>query len=98
MAAVPSGSSIISIGWTIHANAATASGAANLNIYLQNTSDTGYSKGTSYSAALSGMTTVHSASTTLSTAVAPFEITFTGGSPFVYTGGALYVAYDWGHY
>ena len=42
------------------------------------------------------MTVVHNnASTTLPNTTAPFDITFSGGSPFTYTGGGLYVAFDW---
>jgi hypothetical protein len=45
--------------------------------------------------AISGMTVVHNASTTLPNTTAPFDVPFVGGSPFTYTGGGLYVAFDW---
>ena len=44
------------------------------------------------------MTTVHNATTLLPATVGSFDIPFSGGSPFTYTGGGLYVAYDWGTY
>ena len=44
------------------------------------------------------MTTVHSATTTLPNVTGTFDITLSGGSPFTYTGGGLYVAFDWGQY
>jgi len=44
------------------------------------------------------MTVVHNATTALPAAAGPFDITLTGGSPFTYTGGGLYVAFDWGQY
>ena len=44
------------------------------------------------------MTVVHNASTTLPATAGTFDIPFSGGTPFTYTGGGLYVAYDWGQY
>jgi subtilisin-like proprotein convertase family protein len=43
------------------------------------------------------MTLIHNASTTLPNSNVAFDIPFSGGG-FAYTGGALYVAYDWGPY
>ncbi len=74
------------------------SGSAPLRIYLQNTSDTTYSKGLSFSAAIVGMTKVHDATTLLPGVVGSFDIALMGGAPFTYTGGGLYVAYEWGPY
>ncbi len=91
------GQSPTSIGWN-YDTAPGVGGTAPLKVYLQNTSDTTYSKGTGFNAAISGMTNVHNASTALPGAAGPFDITFSGGSNFTYTGGGLYVAYDWGAY
>ena len=92
-----SGQMPTSLGWTYFTGPGV-SGAAPLKIYLQNTADTTYTKGTSFSTAITGMTLVHNATTTLPGTVGPFDIPLMGGSPFTYTGGGLYVAYDWGVY
>ena len=65
---------------------------------MQNTTDTTNTKSTTWATAITGMTTVHSAATALPGTIGPFDIPFTGGSPFTYTGGGLYIAYDWGKY
>jgi hypothetical protein len=83
------------IGWH-YSTAPGVTAAGNLIVYLQNTADTTNLKSTTWATAITGMTVVHSsASTTLPDTTAPFDITFTGGSPFTYSGGALYVAFDW---
>jgi len=67
-----------------------------LKVYLQNTTDATNLKSTNWSTAIVGMTLVHnSGSTSLPDTTVPFDIPFTGGSPFTYTGGGLYVAFDW---
>jgi len=67
-----------------------------LIVYLQNTTDTTNLKSTTWATAIAGMTVVHnSASTSLPNTTVPFDIPFTGGSAFTYTGGGLYVAFDW---
>ncbi len=94
-AGFPSGGSPSAIGWH-YSTAPGVAATGTLIVYLQNTSDTVYSKGTSFSAAIVGMTTIHnSAATTLPNTTTPFDITLSGGSPFTYTGGGLYVAFEW---
>lgn len=88
---------ISGIGWR-YTTAPGVTASAPLNIYLQNTSDTTNTKSTTWSTAIAGMTTVHSATTTLPNSTTAFDVTFTGGSAFTYTGGGLYVAFDWGQY
>ena len=83
------------IGWH-YANAPGSNATGTLIVYLQNTTDTTNTKSTTWDTAITGMTVVHnSASTVLPNTSAPFDIAFTGGSPFTYTGGGLYVAFDW---
>jgi hypothetical protein len=91
---LPSGVSPSALGWRYSTGpGVTATGT--LTIYLENTTDTVNAKGTSFAAAIVGMTTVHDASTVLPNTTAGFDIPFSGGSPFTYTGGGLYVAFDW---
>jgi hypothetical protein len=90
-----SGTSPGAIGWH-YSQAPGVTAVGTLIVYLQNTSDTVNNKSTTWSTAISGMTVVHnSASTTLPNTTAPFDITFSGGAPFTYTGGGLYVGFDW---
>jgi hypothetical protein len=87
------GSDILSIGWHYSVPGAPATG--DLTIYLQNTSDTANAKSTDWTTAIAGMTVVHAAPTMIGNDTSFFDISFTGGSPFTYTGGGLYVAFDW---
>jgi hypothetical protein len=90
-----SGLSPGSIGWRYGA-APGADATGTLIVYLQNTTDTSNTKSTNWDTAIAPMTVVHnSPSTTLPDTTSPFDITFSGGSPFTYTGGGLYVAFDW---
>ena len=93
----PSGAIPTTIGWN-YQTAPGVAGAAPLIVYLQNTTDTTNNKSGTWLTAILGMTTVHNATTTLPSTAGPFDITFTGGSPFTYTGDGLYVAFDWGQY
>ncbi len=68
-----------------------------LKVYLENTSDTSNNKSTDWSTAITGMTLVHYDATSLPGSAGTFDIPFsgTGISSFTYTGGGLYVAFDW---
>jgi hypothetical protein len=90
-----SGLSPGSIGWR-YAAAPGDDATGTLIVYLQNTNDTTNTKSTNWDTAIAGMTVVHnSASTTLPDTVGTFDIEFTGGAPFTYSGGGLYIAFDW---
>ena len=92
---LPSGTVPSAIGFR-YATAPGVVATGTLRVYLQNTADTTNLKSTTWTTAITGMTQVHfNASTSLPNTTAPFDITFTGGSPFTYTGGGLYVAFDW---
>ena len=90
-----SGTQVGQIGWTYQA--AGTAGSAPLKVYLQNTADVTNTKSTSWATAISTMTLAHNATTTLGATTTP-NIVFSGGSNFTYTGGGVYVAYDWGCY
>lgn len=91
------GMDVGSIGWNYN-TAPNTSGSAPLIVYLQNTSDVTNLKSTTWSTAISGMTTVHNATTTVPSTAGTFDIPFSGGSAFTYTGGGVYVAFEWGCY
>ena len=92
------GNSPTTIGWTYNVGN-TVGASAPLIIYMENTADTTNLKSTTWATAIAGMTTVHNAVTAVpSQVITPVDITLTGGSPFTYTGGGLYIAFDWGQY
>jgi hypothetical protein len=90
------GSIPTSIGWNYLTGSTGGSGP--LVVYLQNTADVTNLKSTTWATAITGMTMVHNAVTTLPAGSGVFDITLTGGVPFTYTGGGIYVAFDWGNY
>ncbi len=70
--------------------------AGTLKIYLENTSDATYTKAsTNWDDVISSMTLVHNANSTIPAATGFWDITFSGGSPFTYTGGGIYVAFEY---
>src|SRR5207253_2021739 len=69
------GSAPDSIGFNYH-TAPGLTGAAPLIVYMQNTTDTANNKSGTWSTAISGMTVVHNATTTLPNVTGPFDITF----------------------
>ena len=95
-AGIAPGTAISGIGWSFQI-APGLSGSGPLIVCLQNTSDTTNSKSTTWATAIGSMTVAHNATTTISNVTGPFDILFSGGSPFTYTGGGLYVAFDAGY-
>jgi len=88
----PSGNTIDAISFYISAQG-TDIQTGNLKIYLMNTADTTYTLGSTWTT--SGFTLVSDiASWTVPIAVGPYTIPFSGGTPFTYTGGGVYVAYE----
>ena len=69
----------------------------NFKVYLQNTSDVTYGKGTTWATIISTMTLAHNDPITIPNSVGVFDIPFVGGSSFIYTGGGLYVAWEYGN-
>lgn len=69
----------------------------NFTLYLQNTSDIAYSQGTNFATIAAGMSTNYVGAMTVpgSTSSGTTSINVTLGAPFTYTGGGIYVAYEW---
>jgi hypothetical protein len=88
-----SGMSPSAIGFNYSAAGIAASGT--LVVYMQNTADVTNTKSTTWATAITGMTTVSNSAQSLPAAAGPFDLQFSGGSPFTYTGGGLYIAFDW---
>lgn len=89
-----SGSTINSLGFNF-LTAQNIPTTGTITIYLQNTTDVTNLKSTTWATAITGMTTVSNGSVTIPAATGTFDIAFSGGSPFTYTGGGLYIAFDY---
>ncbi|MFZ4548601.1 MAG: hypothetical protein ACOYN4_14240, partial [Bacteroidales bacterium] len=88
----PVGYEVNSIGFLIGtAGATTQSG--NFTVYLKNTTDVTYSLGANWD--VTGFTqTSNIANWTVPIAAGSYEVPFSGGSAFTYTGGGVYVAWE----
>lgn len=88
------GQTISSIGFELGALAATpllVSGT--IKIYLQNTSDASFLKSTTFATAIVGMRKAYDGTLTINPEAGTYDIRL--DTPFVYTGGNIYVGYDW---
>lgn len=88
------GTVITSFGFTLATGATGMAVAGNFTVYLENTADATYQKGTNYAAAVSTMTNAFAGVMTVP-AVGATSVMVTLSTPITYTGGGLYVAYDW---
>lgn len=88
------GSVVNSIGFNLVA-AQDVPTTGNFTVYLQNTADATNTKSTTWATAITGMTTACVSTLTIPATVGTYDKTFSGGSVFTYTGGALYVAFDY---
>lgn len=66
-----------------------------MSIYLENTADATNNKSATWATAITGMTTVSSGAVTIPNTAGNVFFNFSGGSPFTYTGGGVYVAFDY---
>lgn len=88
------GTQIQGIGFNIVEAQNTAT-TGTFKVYLQNTLDGTNTKSTTWATAVTGMTTVHNGNLTIPATEGTFDTAFAGGSPFTYTGGAIYVAFEY---
>ncbi len=88
------------IGFTYFA-AQSAATTGSFKVYLQNTTDATYQKASTnwtnaaQTGITDGMTLVHNQSLTIPAADGNLDIPFAGGAAFTYTGGGLYVAFEY---
>ncbi len=88
------GSVVTSIGFNLSIAQPTAT-TGTFVVYLQNTTDATNIKSTTWATAITGMTTVSNSPITIPATVGTYDVPFTGGTAFTYTGDALYVAFDY---
>lgn len=84
-----------SVGFSINAPAATAA-TGTIKIYMVNTTDATYNRGAVWSSIISTptpMTLVYNGPLTIPTTTGFFSVTLQ--TPFAYTGGNFYMAYEW---
>lgn len=96
MAGIPTSTAgtatLTALGFSTSASA-SSSYSGNINVYMQNSTNTVYSLGNVWSSILSGMTLVYSGPVTFSAVAGAADFTLT--TPFTYTNTQnLYVAYD----
>jgi len=89
------GTNISTFGFTLTAGISGSPVSGNFTVYLQNTNDATYLKGTSFTTAIAPMSTVYNGNMTIPVSASSTSINLTLASPFTYTGGGIYVAYDW---
>jgi hypothetical protein len=88
------GEQVNGIGFS-YAAAQNIATSGNIAIYLENTTDVSNVKSTTWTTAIASMTEVSNATTTIPAIVGDYNIDFSNGSTFTYTGGNLYVAFDY---
>ena len=77
-------------------NGVSSAVAGNFTVYLQNTGNTTYSKGTNFATAIAGMQVVYNGVYNIPiNAGATSTILPLSGPAFNYAGGGIYVAWDW---
>ena len=94
------GKALTGIGFT-YFTAQSAATTGSCKVYLQNTTDATYQKAstnwtnTAQTGVTDGMTLVHNQSLTIPATDGDLDIPFAGGAAFTYTGGGLYVAFEY---
>ena len=66
-----------------------------MTLYLQNTTNTTNTKALTWATAITGMTTVSTGAVVIPNTAGNVVFDFSGGTPFTYTGGGVYVAFDY---
>jgi|GEM_PF-1018372 len=96
LTALPINSTLSLFGFTIAPTTTmTIPVSGNFTVYLENTTDIAYNKGTTWGTIPGPMTSVFANVMTIPLSTTATSIILTLSTPFVYTGGGIYVAYDW---
>lgn len=87
--------SIASFGFNYTNGVTVAPVTGSIVVYFQLTNDATNTKSTTFATAISGMSTVYSSTMAIPVAATSTFVDLPLPSAFSYTGGAMYVAYDW---
>lgn len=93
LTAIPSGTTISKLGFILSGAATPGPSGGNIQMYIENTPDVANNKSTNWATAISTMTSVYNGAYSIPSVAGSVDFTLT--APFVYTGGSLYVAYDY---
>ncbi len=90
------GDNITSVGFTL-LQGVTGTASGTIQFYLENTGDATNTKSANWATATGSMTSVYNGPMTLpeTPGEATIDLPIPAATPFVYTGGGLYVAYDY---
>lgn len=88
------GTNVTGIGFALD-DGASANAVGSCTVYMENTSDIGYLKGTSFTTATSSMTPYYTGNVTIPSTAGASTVNINFPSNFVYTGGGIYVAIKW---
>jgi Secretion system C-terminal sorting domain len=92
MAGIPSGTVINGLGF-LYSAGADVPASGNIQFYMENTADATNLKSTTWATAISTMTQVYNGTYTVPNVAGPTNVSLSTG--FTYTGGGVYVAYDY---
>lgn len=91
LTAIPASASLNSFGFVTTAGA-NVPVTGTLTVYMKNSTDATFTLGTSWATIITGMTQVYSGTFTIPANAANVDVALS--TPLVYTGGSVYVAYD----
>jgi hypothetical protein len=86
---------IAGFGFDMRFGTSAMSVAGSFTVYLQNTTDVTYNKGLNFTSALSGMSQCYAGNMTIPRTTGYTTMGVNLANTFTYTGGGIYVAYDW---
>ncbi len=92
---IPINTLVSSFGFTLNSGTAGIPVTGNFTLYIENTTDVVYSKVANFGTAVSTMSTAYASTMAIPMSPTTTSIIITLTNPFLYTGGGLYVAYDW---
>lgn len=92
LTSMPVSTTLSSVGFTTSTGATTGV-TGSITIYMENTGDVTFNKGLAWSGVTPGMTIVYTGTMMVPASATTVDLPLS--TPFVYTGGGIYVAYEW---